>query len=367
MAKRHRHKCASKPKRMSLKQMLAVPPAQQDKCPLFSILPAEIRAQIFGYVLSDYPDPSPAKRYEESTCYSRPQYFAPRRTDTALLQTCRAVFAESWFMPLLLREQTHWLCAEDRAPPEYKKVQRVGVEGYLRPILKQMREQHSSLGTGAGAEAGTEAGTETKTETGAETKSPVVDITMDTLRVFAQMYQLEWHKLASLLRVPDLRPRRLIITVRHADWWFWEDDVPLRFEGNWLEKVCEALPSSVREVCIELETASRRRAQLEDIAKQMREKWFFKRQDGVVLLPDVTGRNVVVSQWTGSSTWQGKTWTRDENAPGQIVFHVMAVPFLPEHIVRRGGGGVSETTRDNAEQGVFDNDYLRLQCQAVVS
>ncbi|SPN98649.1 related to M.genitalium alanine--tRNA ligase [Cephalotrichum gorgonifer] len=231
-------------------QILSTSATLQNDSALFSVLPAEVRSHIFSFALTDYPDPSPDKRYEKATCYTRPSYFAPRRTDTALLQTCRAVYAESWFLPVLLREQ--------------------------------------------------------------------------------------------------------------ADWWYWESDEPLRFEAQWIRRINEVMPSSVRETHIELESTVRRKGQVESIARQMREKWFFKRTDGVVLYPDATGANCEVSGWRGSSTWNGETWTRDETEPGVIDYYVISVPFRPEHVVKRRSGMVSGEARRSAETGIYNAFSMRL-------
>lgn len=37
-------------------------------------------------------------------------------------------------------------------------------------------------------------------------------------RIFAQMFKLEAGALEDLLHMPGLRPQRVILTVRHADW-----------------------------------------------------------------------------------------------------------------------------------------------------
>ncbi|MBE3110726.1 MAG: hypothetical protein IMZ46_09490, partial [Acidobacteria bacterium] len=232
-------------------QILSITPTPQANSPLFRMLPAEVRENIFSYALTDYPDPSPGREYDSETCYTRPSYFAPRRTDTSLLQTCRAAYAESWFLPFMLREQVHWLTARDRAPPEYSGT--TDLEGSLRRITAQLGEEKIEI-------AG--------------------------LRVFAQMYRIEQGEMESLMATPGLHPRALTLTIRHTDWWYWETDEPMRFEARWLR---QALPSSVREVRIELESTMRRKDQVDAIAKQMREKWFFVRADGRVLYADATG------------------------------------------------------------------------------
>jgi len=99
-------------------RILAIPPHPQDDCPLFNRFPAEIREHIFTLALADFPDPDAENRYESDTYYTRPAYFAPRKSDTRLLRTCRAVYNETWFLPFIMREQTHWLTSDERMPPE---------------------------------------------------------------------------------------------------------------------------------------------------------------------------------------------------------------------------------------------------------
>ncbi|KAI1762140.1 hypothetical protein GGR53DRAFT_432252 [Hypoxylon sp. FL1150] len=318
-------------------QILSVPAARQDESPLFGVLPAEIRSSIFALALTDYPDPTPDNRYAAETCYTRPHYFAPRKSDTALLRTCRAAYAECWFLPFMLHEQTHWLTAQDRAPPEYRaNVTQAALCSRLQ-LIKDQRED-----------------------------GEVVEI--EGLRVFAQMYRLEGAALASLLRTPHLRPRRLTLTIRHTDWWHWESDEPLRFEAKWIPSVCEALPDSVREFCIELESLECKKDQVDFVAKEMREKWFFKRTDGAVLCPDVTGANVEVSRWSGTSRWNNRTWTRDETAPGRIDYYVVSVPFRLQYAVERKGGGVSDDairaagSNDWDMRRVFDVRKMKIEC-----
>lgn len=323
-------------------QILSVPAAPQKASPLFTVIPPELRSQIFSLALADFPDPSADRRYAAETCYTRPSYFAPRKSDARLLRTCRAVYGETWFLPFLLREQTHWLSSRDRAPPEYDTFRsRQHLRQTLAEIAMQQQQQHGQHG------------------------GPSFEI--ESLRVFAQMYMLEADHLVALLQTPYLYPRSLTLTIRHADWWWWETDAALRFEGSWLAGVCRALPSSVREVHIELESLERKKKQVDAIAKQMGEKWFFSRTDGVVLYPDVTGKAVTVERWTGSSTWHGETWTRDETKPGQIEYYVADVVFRPARVVERRGGQVSALAIAAAEKRTFDHEELRLQWKSASS
>lgn len=164
--------------------------ASQHKSPLYSKLPGEVRDHIFAFALADYPDPDPAKQYDSMTCYARPSYFAPRTSDTQLLRTCRAVYKECWHLPFALREQTAWLTNPDRAPKGYDS-------GQLQLTLKQIADFHGSE-----------------------------KVEIRSLRVFAQMFMMEENRMAQLLSVPCLNPREITLTIRHADWWYWEDDEP---------------------------------------------------------------------------------------------------------------------------------------------
>ena len=316
-------------------QILSIPAASQHDSPLFGMLPGEVRSYIFSLALADYADASPDKQYEAETCYKRPHYFAPRRSDTALLSTCRAAYAECWFLPFVLQEQTHWLTSQDRAPPEYNVYEHEPYAVQFHSLKSPLQQIHDQRGAN-------------------ET------IEIESLRAFAQMYRLKEDALALLLQTPHLHPRRVTLTIRHADWWFWEDDEPLRFSGEWIEDVSRVLPSSVREFYIELETLERKKKQLDSIAKQMRERWFFKRTDGAALYADVTGGNAEVSRWSGTSTWHGRRWVRDETESGRIDYYVLCIPFRLQHVVERGGGSVSDHARQAAQGDIFDENKFNL-------
>ncbi|KAF3274270.1 hypothetical protein TWF970_008021 [Orbilia oligospora] len=64
--------------------------------PLFK-LPGEIRNLIWAYALAPYNDP--AHPYPVDRLYRRPDYWAPQKSDIALLRTCKAIYTESWHFP----------------------------------------------------------------------------------------------------------------------------------------------------------------------------------------------------------------------------------------------------------------------------
>ncbi|KAF5598793.1 hypothetical protein FPCIR_2717 [Fusarium pseudocircinatum] len=294
--------------------ILAKTPIPQDESPLYAKLPGEVRDSIFSYVLTDHPDPTPDKKFKENTCYTRPSYLAAQSTDTRLLRTCRAIYRETWFKPFVLREHTEWATSEDRAPPPGKAPPR------LRPMVAEISK---SLGTG--------------------------NVEIERLRIFAQMYRLEENGLQDILRTPHLAPRTITLTIRHTDWWYWEEDEPLHFEGNWIEGVSQVLTPSTTQFCIELESLERKKDQVDKIAKQMVDAWFFKRPDGVVLYADTSDANRKVSRWSGSSTWHGQRWTRDETEPNKLDYYIVSITFGPLISIERSGGSVSERAIKEAQ------------------
>ncbi|KAM3520765.1 hypothetical protein NHJ13051_006659 [Beauveria bassiana] len=294
----------------------------QAECPLFKFLPAEIRSHIFALALVDYEEPAAAHQYARNTCWARPSYSSPRRTDTALLRTCKYINRETWFLPFLLKEQTHWITARDRAPPEYSVDDSLV---NLRQAIAKIKRQHNQS-----------------------------DVEIRSFRVFTQMYKIEAHEVTGFLSlVPYLSFQRLCITIRHADFWFWENDAPLRFESQWIPRLCAVLPSAVREVVIEMETVSRKAAQLDEIAKQMAQKWHFRIRGEERLFADSTPNGHEVCRWRGSSSWHNQRWIRDEISDGTIEYYVGAVRFQPRHAIEKAGGKVSDEALQAAASVTF--------------
>ncbi|KAM7191376.1 hypothetical protein V8F33_008979 [Rhypophila sp. PSN 637] len=298
-------------------------PNPQVESPLFNVFPAEIRSQIFTLALSDFVDTE--RQYDARTIYARPSYFAPRKSDLRLLRTCRAIYAETWHLPFSLREQTHWLTSDDRAPPEYK----TGATGWgLYDTLRTAGVIKAAQG--------------------------VNEVEIQSMRVFAQMWAIENGRMRLLMRdltQHGVAPRMVTLTIRHTDWWWWENDHHLKFEGDWLADCRGNIPSSVREFHIELESLERKKDQVDAIAKQMAQKWYLVRKDGVALFPDCSGKSVRIDRWSGSSTWQGRTWIREQSAPGRIDYYIATVVFRPQRVVERNGGTVRPETIEIARAG----------------
>ncbi|KAJ1568192.1 hypothetical protein HK405_003344 [Cladochytrium tenue] len=263
----------------------------QAASPLFA-LPGEIRDRIFGYALSSFEDRADtAVAYANNTCYRRPGYSAPQRVFASLLRTCRRAYAEAWWRPWAQSLVTMYLTEGRRRP------QRVTTVGELASNLARVGALH-------GGEA------------------PEIE----HVRVFAQMYMLEpGRELQGILNVPQFRPRCVTLTLRHTDWWFWEDDEPLRIAAPFVN-LCR-FPASVREIRLELESLERKRSQIDYVAGEMQRHWRFQRTDGVRLAAE--NQAMEAMNWTGSSTWNGERWIRDEVRPGQLDYYVKTVSFRP--------------------------------------
>jgi hypothetical protein len=151
---------------------------EQYQSPLFSVLPGEIRDRIFAYTLAEFEDS--AEAFENNTCYRRPEYAAPRHSDTALLRTCQRIYQEAFFYPFALAEQILWLTAADRRPRNVTTIER------LKPSLALIHKLHN------------------------ETE-------LESVRIFAQLYALEsGTALSGILAMPHFRPKTFTITLRHT-------------------------------------------------------------------------------------------------------------------------------------------------------
>ncbi|KAF1986734.1 hypothetical protein K402DRAFT_302140, partial [Aulographum hederae CBS 113979] len=262
---------------------------EQDQSPLFSVIPAEVRNEIFAYALVDFEDTS--KQYETGTYYTRPNYTAPRKSETALLRTCQRIYREAWFRPWTSAEHAFYLTADERRPAKVTAVES------MQPTLDLIHSVHGK-------------------------------VEIDSVRVFPQMYALEpGHRLSSILDMNNFHPRIITITVRHGDWWHWENDKDLSMRAQWVNE-CR-FPDSVREIRMELESLERKKGQVDSISSKMVDRWQFTRKDGKRM--SAKGNTTKVDRWSGSSTFDGKRWIRDESEekPELLDYYVLTVTFRP--------------------------------------
>ncbi|KAF8193304.1 hypothetical protein BJ912DRAFT_1141797 [Pholiota molesta] len=216
------------PQRRSLIANLEGTSDPQDGSPLFITIPPEIRNRIFAFALTSYDDKS--RPYPEDAYYYRPGYHYCQRIDTALLATCRRIYSETHDLPVSHNEHVFWGSA-DRGPPGLKFSEKP------RRYFKQMT---------------------------LDQRKAVVDV-----HLFTQLFWLEG-KFPNVC--DEMNPKRMRITVRHTDWWFWESNTRLIMKTGWGDDLKSIKELEVLEV--ELETMERDKAQLDAIVKSMN-TWMF--------------------------------------------------------------------------------------------
>ena len=153
----------------------------QTASPLFTVLPAEIRNEIFHYALLSFSDLTCP--YTPHSYYYRPGYTHARTIATNLLLTCRRIYLETHLLPLTINEHVIWATERSRWPPN--------VHTYSYLIDGRMKASQRS--------------------------------TIQYIHLFAQQFWLEDWKdqwLSFTQSWPDGFPPRLKITIRHTDWWY---------------------------------------------------------------------------------------------------------------------------------------------------
>ncbi|KAL4950579.1 hypothetical protein BDW69DRAFT_197146 [Aspergillus filifer] len=255
----------------------------QTKSPLFTTLPPELRSLVFTFALSPYEDHS--KSYAKETYWTRPGYNAPRRTCTALLRTCKAIYAEAWYMPFALAEHTFYLTGNDRAPQDGRSAAPMQFAKCLELLHKSHSAHREAEGKG---------------------EKP---LEMGDICIFPQLYMLE--------------PGTRLVTIRYTDFWFWESTEKLRIKGRWVDEC--VFPESVKRVVVDFEMIERRKEEVDIIVAQALERWIFKRKDDRVFT--AKKEDLTVSRWTGSSMFGGRRWIRDEVRPGELDYYVLTATW----------------------------------------
>jgi hypothetical protein len=183
--------------------------------PLFTILPPEIRNRIFAFACKAY-ETIP---YTPNDWYYRPGYHAHRRISTTLLATCRRIYLETYTLPLELNEHVFWGSIERGPPRRYS-----GIDNYKRTDLNAFFD---SL-------------------------TPHQRASIEEVHLFAQQFWLEDLDLSS----DRIATRKIKLTLRHQDWYSWEDNEPLgicpwlpgRVDADDMEREKDTVPSLPRDV-----------------------------------------------------------------------------------------------------------------------
>ncbi|KAJ7255254.1 hypothetical protein C8J57DRAFT_972768, partial [Mycena rebaudengoi] len=228
-------------------------PSRQLQSPLFTTLHPEVRNMIFRLALSEYDDLT--LPYGKHEFYYRPGFqFAPK-IDTNLLLTCRIVYLETHLLPIALNEHVFWYESQ-RGPPR-------------RTIL-----DHHSYFT---------------------RMTPQQRAAVRRVRFFTQLTWLE-NRVAEIWPV-GLAVRKLAITIRHSDWWWWEVGEDLRIEepskgwGAWAGSI-----GPLEELKLELESIEDKREQLEERVG-VATGWTFPLTAGGSLVHN--GQEAAKSTWMG--------------------------------------------------------------------
>ncbi|OOQ91439.1 hypothetical protein PEBR_00660 [Penicillium brasilianum] len=254
----------------------SLPAINQTSCFLFTIFPPEIRNRIYTFSLESE-DTNDSQQegdqtthshlYRQNAFYYRPGYKQPKRIQTALLQTCQQIYEEASLLPAAINEHTFWFY---RAPPHVKDAS--SPLGYFRKMTAKQRAQ------------------------------------VRHIHLFTQQYFLEdncWTRVWGGTWINDgpgfhdsrqraapyaISPRKLTLTFRHTDWWFWENNDPLGIdpfrpgrtrahemgrpihcsrahEANRAWGNQFTLLPSLEELVIEFETIMRKRDQLDAIVQ----------------------------------------------------------------------------------------------------
>ncbi|KAL8789482.1 MAG: hypothetical protein Q9213_001095 [Squamulea squamosa] len=282
---------------------------QQDS-PLFNKIPPEVRNQVFLLALTAYEDPA-SRKYRPSAYYCRPGFTRALRIDTALLLTCRRVHCETSKLPASINEHTSW-CG--RKPPNVKK-NHLSVDDRPCSIIRRQNVR--------------------------------------TVHVFAQQFWLEGNGFAAFTKLWDYAcPTTLIITLRHTDWWWWENKAPLTFDpkqegkasvdrhsqssdpfapkswGNQFRKI-----KGLKRLELELETVQKKKQELDAIVDRA-DSWQFALGDDRVLRLDKS--KTKRSGWIGAYIDPYRKYTteyesEDPNAVGNSTDQSARTPEFGNH------------------------------------
>lgn len=255
---RRERRIAARKARRSLTEISPLNSHPQMQSPLFSVLPPEIRNQIFELAVSEYEDTT--RPYDSRADYYRPDQCFPKVINADLLLTCRRVYYETNAIPM--RNATHclWLDATSRFQDPHRTP--LQFESLTRKQQTELSHVH----------------------------------------VFTSFYCPE---LKALVSRQQFRPKHLTITVSwNFDWGPPGDDVVLMSSGTGLELADDAkFPDELEDLKIEFEGLERWKSELDELLKRVI-RWRFELRDGTKMVPDEA---TDVRRWTRQSNWLGVT------------------------------------------------------------
>ncbi|KAF2110396.1 hypothetical protein BDV96DRAFT_651041 [Lophiotrema nucula] len=272
----------------------------QLQSPLFGKLPAEIRNEIFELALQEYEDPE--RPYEKDTYYTRPGFTGRKRIDVALMQTCKLAYAEARMVPFKSLELSFYLGNSSRVPGEYRR------NGPPR--------------RGAGSDCHEALGNE---HLSMEQWSAIKHV-----HIFPQLYAFNGASIASRFgNRKDFKPSVVTITIRYADWWYWENNRKLELMN--LRTHTITWPDSVEKIVMEFETREGKRKELEHIIKEIMDDpagWQYSRENTGPLCID-RDEGVKEWNWDGPTTFGGTTSYPHHGDKDSMAYVVKALTWKP--------------------------------------
>ncbi|KAF4301105.1 hypothetical protein GTA08_BOTSDO10603 [Botryosphaeria dothidea] len=273
-------RCLRANRRRLRRGLLAIHPSNsvpQLQSPLWSKLPPEIRNEIFTLAVSQHLDLS--RPYPRNSWYYRPGYTHAFRTYTDLLASCRLAYWETNAIPLSTATLPVW---EDRGPPDAPKWK-----------FAEFTARNTTL--------------------------------LNHVHFFVRRPNGHWYT-----PLPQFRPRRITVTIRHTSWYGWPNDKPLMVLDTWRSGLCTPnvkFPSCLEELVIEFETLQRKKDQLDKIINTKAKNWSFNLEDGAVLSPSSPPK---YSTWTGAADFGGVKWRLVHGNQTTINYYVVTMTYMPD-------------------------------------
>lgn len=283
----------------------------QPQSRLFS-LPQELRDLIYAFALAPWDDR--AHSYGTREYYYRPGHVAKQMVLTDLLLSCRRVWLEANTMAIKQWRPTFWY----GRGPESKEWMHGMERGHAKHdrFVKKM------------------------------TDNALRNVT--NLNLHAQMYRIEpmgdpnsgEQNIAALFDPALLRrgfcPRKLRVTIRHSDWWYWENDESLRLETPWVQALLDSpLASCVENFELELETLERKKDQLQPIVDHLRTLSGAARRVNLLDADDTRATRLVcadedpvISHWTGRRFLDNEAWGHGADlGPRTLDYHIATLTW----------------------------------------
>ncbi|KAK4494680.1 hypothetical protein PRZ48_014036 [Zasmidium cellare] len=279
---------------------------EQTQCPLFSMLPQELRLLIFELATAPFDDPdcefAPTEYYYRLCQTARP------RTDTALLLTCRRIWLESNAMPMQLATQHFYF---HRGAPGKRDTD------WMSRLTKHNRENFGHLEYFVNADG--------------RVSHTVGDIDRITTKA-GRLHSFWIGNHDRTQRFHTFRPRTFHVTVRHTDWRGWDSDEPLWLNYDWVQVLLDSYDlRNIETLKLELETLDYKSEQLRPILQRIHAMDSREIESHLV-----EGRPVktkfLLTQPDETYTWEGPTNIANKTYPqysqmDKLRYHVTTVTW----------------------------------------